>query len=91
MEVLGMPYGPPPPPPSLSDADAFNLLLASLPKNKNGEAAKFVKKLDDIPKISLPPERSIQVALSLTYCALVGQFTGLWPSPITGSSRTGRH
>jgi hypothetical protein len=81
MEVLGTPQVPPPPPPPPSAADAFNLLLASLPKKKKCEAAKFVKKLDDIPEISLPPEGPIQVALSLADRALVGQFTGLWPSP----------
>jgi hypothetical protein len=82
MEVLGSPQAPPPPPPPSAE-DAFKSLLASLPKKKKTEAAKFVKKLDDIPEISLPPEGPIQVALSLVDRALVGQFTGLWPSPKT--------
>lgn len=38
---------------------------------------------ENIPEISLPPETPIQVALSLAERALVGQFTGLWPSPKT--------
>lgn len=82
MEDLGSPQAPPPPPPPSAD-EAFRSLLASLPKKKKIEVAKFVKKLDDIPEISLPPEGPIQVALSLADRALVGQFTGLWPSPKT--------
>ena len=69
---------PSPPPPST--AEAFKTLLPSLPKKKCMEAAKFVKRLEDIPEIALPPEGPIQVALSLENRALVGQFTGLWPS-----------
>lgn len=69
------------PSPPLSKAEAFFNLLNSLPKKKSTEAAKFVKCMDDIPEISLPPEKPIQVALSLAERALVGQFTGLWPSP----------
>lgn len=45
------------------------------------EAAKFVKRPEDIPEIALPPKGPIQVALSLADRALVGQFIGLWPSP----------
>jgi len=71
---------PSPPPPSSSTAEAFKILLASLPKKKCMEVAKFVKRLEDIPVIALPPEGLIQVALSLADRALVGQFTGLWPS-----------
>lgn len=70
-----------PSPPSTSAAEAFKTLLASLPKKKCMEVEKFVKKLEDIPEIALPPEGPIQVALSLADWALVGQFAGLWPSP----------
>jgi hypothetical protein len=59
----------------------FSSLLASLPKKKKFEATKFIKKLDDVPEVNLPPEGPIQVTLSLADRALVGQFTGLWPSP----------
>lgn len=87
MEVLGTPHTPSSPPSSMiSSAEAFNRLLEGLPKKKNVEAAKSVKKLDDIPEISLPPETLIQVALSLSEQALIGQFTGLWPSPKTTES-----
>ena len=77
MEVLGTPQVPPPPPPPPSTAGTFNLLLASLPKKKKCEATKFVKKLDDILEISLPPKGPIQVSLSLVDHVLVGQFIGL--------------
>lgn len=80
MEDPDPPPGSSSPPPS-SAAEAFRSLLASLPKKKAVEAAKFVKRLKDIPEIALPPEGPIQVALSLSERALVGQFTGLWPSP----------
>ena len=73
-------------PPPLSEAEAFIKLLNSLPKKKATEAAKFVKRLDDILEIFLPLEGLIQVALSLDEHALVGQFTGLWPSPETTES-----
>lgn len=72
---------PPLPPLPTSAAEAFSVLLASLPKKRTFEAAKFVKKLDDIPEILLLVEGPIQVALSLADRALVGQFIGLWPSP----------
>lgn len=77
--------------PPLSEAEAFIKLLDSLPKKKATEAAKFVKRLDDIPEISLPPERPIQVTLPLAECALVGQFTGLWPSPKATESCVARN
>eukprot|EP00253_Pinus_taeda_P026058 PITA_26058 len=49
-----------PPPSAPSEAEAFISLLSSLPKKKSTEAAKFFKRLEDIPEISLPPEKSIQ-------------------------------
>lgn len=52
-----------------------------MPAKKKMIALKFVKKLENISKVSLPPEGPIKVALSLAKRALVGQFTGLWPSP----------
>ena len=85
MEDMGSPQAPPPPTPPFA-GEAFKMLLATLPKKKKSEATKFVKKLDDIPEISLPPEGPIHVALSLMDRALVGQFTGLWPSPKTTES-----
>lgn len=42
---------------------------------------KFVKKLTNILEISLPPSIPWKAAISLVERGLVGQFTGLWPSP----------
>jgi len=70
-----LPLSPP------SSTEAFSRLLVGLLPKKKNETAKLVKRLKDIPEISLPPETPIQVALSLAERALVGQFTGLWPSP----------
>ena len=67
-------------PPSSPAVDAFNQLLDGFPQKKKSGASKFVKKLEDILEISLPPETPIQVALSLADRGLIGQFTGLWPS-----------
>jgi hypothetical protein len=80
MESQDSPLGPLHAPPPDVEA-AFSSLLASFPKKKKHEASKFVKNLDDVPEVNLPPEGPIQVALSLVDQALVGQFTGLWPSP----------
>ena len=79
MEAQDSPHGPLHDTPLDAEA-AFSSLLASLPKKKKSKATKFVKKLDDVFEVSLPPEGPIQVALSLADQALVGQFTGLWPS-----------
>ena len=80
MEAQDSPLGPSHSPPPDVEA-AFSSLLASLPKKKKPEATKFVKNLDDVPEVNLPLEGPIQVTLSLADRALVGQFTGLWPSP----------
>lgn len=91
METLGSPQGSSSSPLPLSPSKAFNRLLVGLPKKKTPEPSKFVKKLDDIPAISLPPETPMQVALSLSERALIGQFTGLWPSPKTTESWVSRN
>jgi len=44
-------------------------------------ASKFVKKLDEIPEIALPPTLPRKATISLAERGLVGQFTSLWPSP----------
>jgi len=66
-----------------SSAEDISWLLVGSPQKRKSEAAKFVKRLEDIPEISLPPETPIQVALSLAERALAGQFAHLWPSPKT--------
>lgn len=59
MEVLGTPQAPPSPPSKTSSVEAFNRLLVELPKKKFVEAAKFIKRIDEIPEISLPSETPI--------------------------------
>ena len=58
MEAQGSPIGPSQAP--SPDAEAtFSSLLASLPKKKKSEVANFVKRLDDVPEVNLPPEGPI--------------------------------
>ena len=74
------------PPPDLR-SDAFDKLIASHNRTSGkGAPSKFVKRIEDVPEVALPPEETIQVALSLANRALIGQFTGLWPSPKTTES-----
>ena len=44
---------------------------------------KLIKKLEEIPEISLPEEQPIKIALALADRGLVGQFMGRWPSTKT--------
>ena len=62
------------------DLEAFNKLIASSGKRKGGPTQKFVKKVD-IPSVELPAEKTCRSALNLAERGLIGQFTGLWPSP----------
>ena len=72
-----------PPPPSLEE-DAFRKLIVSGGKRKGPSSIpKFIKNLDEIPKISLPETQAIKIALALSERGLVGQFMGLWPSAKT--------
>ena len=67
--------------------NAFDRLIANHNKRSGkGDPPKFVKRIEDVPEVALPPEETIQVALSLADRALIGQFTGLWPSPKTTDS-----
>ena len=52
-------------------------------RTESAPPPKFVKKLEAVPEIALPEEKSIRIAVSLAERALVGQFTGLWPNPKT--------
>jgi hypothetical protein len=53
--------------------------------------SKFVKKLDEIPKVDILPSTSRKKALDLADKGLIGQFTGIWPSPkwLFGWKQTG--
>ena len=71
-----------PPPGPLSDV--FEKIVSTQSKRiAKGGPLKFVKQIEDVPVVSLPPEDTICVALSLEYRVLIWKFTGLWPSPKT--------
>ena len=73
-----------PPPGPNAEILAFKALIVGRSKVlPQSTIPKFVKRLDEVPTIDLPPLHPIQVAISLADQALVGQFTGLWPSPKT--------
>jgi hypothetical protein len=75
----GGPEAPPPLPPEVA---AFKALVSASGKRPvSGPQLKFVKKLDSIPKVALPEEEICRSALNLAENGLIGQFTGLWPSP----------
>jgi hypothetical protein len=64
--------------------EAFKKLVRSAgPKSKPSLPSKFVKKMEEIPSLELDPEGPCKLALLLTENALIGKFTGLWPSPKT--------
>jgi hypothetical protein len=74
------PRGSPTPLPS--EIDAFKKLFVACNKQPASDSLqKFVKKLDNIPSIDLPIEETCRSALNLAERELIGQFTGLWPSP----------
>ena len=75
----GGPRIPPPVPPEI---DAFKNLITALGKKPaNLGLSKFVKKMTEIPEVSLLASRPCRIALNLTERCLIGQFTGLWPLP----------
>jgi hypothetical protein len=64
--------------------EAFKALVRSAgPKSKPSLSSKFVKKMEEIPSLELSPEQPCSLALLLAEKALIGKFTGLWPSPKT--------
>jgi hypothetical protein len=64
--------------------EAFKALVRSAgPKSKPSLSSKFVKKMEEIPSLELSPEEPCNLALLLAEKALIGKFTGLWPSPKT--------
>ena len=68
-------------------SEAFDRLISNHAKRSGKrELPKFVKRIEDVPEVALPPEETIWVSLSLADRAWIGQFTGLWPSPKTTDS-----
>lgn len=57
------------------------MIAASGKRAPSVNQQKFVKKLDSIPSVALPEEETCKAALNLAERGLIGQFTGLWPSP----------
>jgi len=47
----------------------------------SAQQQKFIKKKDCIPTVALLEEETCRSALNLVDRGLIGQFTGLWPSP----------
>jgi len=79
LEWLGT---PPPPPDPENHAELFASLIPDNASAKTRPSvSKFIKKLDEIPEVSLPPSLPRKSAITLAKRGLVGQFTGLWPSP----------
>ena len=62
--------------------EAFKALVRLAgPKAKPSLSTKFVKKMEEIPSLELSSEEPCNLALLLAENALIGKFTGLWPSP----------
>ena len=62
--------------------EAFKeLVRAARPQCKLSISSKFFKKMEEIPSVELSPEEPCKLALLLAENALIGKFTGLWPSP----------
>ena len=79
MDPGGGPVASPPLPPEL---EAFRSLIAAVGNHPSfGSQQKFVKKLANIPTMSLPMEETCRSSLNLAERGLISQFTGLWPSP----------
>ena len=61
---------------------AFKALVqAAVPQAASHSSSNFVKNMDEIPSLELSPSDPCQKALILSEQALIGKFTGLWPSP----------
>jgi hypothetical protein len=70
------------PPPLPPEIDSFRKLIATCNKRPASYSQqKFIKKLDNIPSINLPPEETCRSALNLVKRGLIGKFMGLWSSP----------
>lgn len=68
-------------PPLPSELEAFRSLIAATGKcPTSGSQQKFVKKLENIPTVTLPVEETYRTMLNLAERGLIGQFIGLWPS-----------
>lgn len=72
------------PPEEAAQQQAFSARINSLPPQRaRPSISKFVKKIEGLQEVSLPPTLPRMAALALAEKGLIGQFKGLWPSPKT--------
>lgn len=57
------------------------LVVAIGKKHETTGKSKFMKKIEEIPTVALSAARSCRTTLNLLERGLIGQFTGLSPSP----------
>jgi hypothetical protein len=67
-------------PPLDDDALTFHAIIYASLKYSKSQPAQFVKKLAEIPKVSLLHSTSRRKALALAD-GLISDFTRIWPSP----------
>lgn len=61
---------------------AFKPLVGDCSKRPiSASQQKFIKKMEAISTVALPAEELCRAALNIAKRGLIGQFTGLWPSP----------
>lgn len=61
---------------------AFKAMIEACSKRAPSVAQqKFIKRMEKIPTVALSEEETCKAALNLAERGLIGQFTGLWPSP----------
>lgn len=60
---------------------AFKALVQAVAPQATSPPSKFVRKLDEIPSLELSPADPCRKVLLLSEKALIGKFTGMWPSP----------
>jgi hypothetical protein len=61
MSPIGGGEQPPPPSPSIDEETFRRLLLTQGKKREGGDLPKFVKKLEEVPVIDLPPAQPMSV------------------------------
>lgn len=70
------------PPEEVALQHTFSTLVKSMPPHlARPIVSKFVRKLDGLQEVSLPPTLPRMATLALAEKGLIGRFTGLWPSP----------
>ena len=79
-------------PPPYPRSVAFDQLIGTQNRRSGlRDPPKFVKRIEYMPEVALPPEETMRVALFLADRALIEQFTGLWSSPKNTDSSVQRN